>query len=69
MLTSCSSGMKLSEQRLVLILGYLAVAFAIIIILVPVYFCIWRCTRHRRKREAIEQGHEMPTIYDHNYYR
>ncbi|KAL1839918.1 hypothetical protein VTJ49DRAFT_1006 [Mycothermus thermophilus] len=69
LLVNVGLGMKLSEQRLVLILAYVALALGIIIVLVPVYFCVWKCSRHRRKKEEQEQGIEMPTIYDHNYYR
>ncbi|KAL2267798.1 hypothetical protein VTJ83DRAFT_5075 [Remersonia thermophila] len=68
LLVNVALGMKLSEQRLVLILAYLALALGIIIVLVPVYFCVWRCSKHRRKKEQQEQGLEMPTIYDHNDY-
>ncbi len=57
--------MKLSEQRLVLLLAYVALALGLVVILVPVYFCIWRCSKRRRNKE---EAMEMPTIYDHNYH-
>jgi preprotein translocase subunit YajC len=58
--------MKLSEQRLVLLLAYVALALGLIVILVPVYFCIWRCSKRRNKKE--DDTHELRTIYDHNYH-
>jgi hypothetical protein len=58
-------GLKLSEQRLVLILAYVAMALGLVIILVPVYFCLWRCTKRKTQKE--EDLHELHTIYDQNY--
>ena len=66
LLTVRDSGLKLSEQRLVLILAYVAMALGIVIILVPVYFCLWRCTKRNKQKE--EDLHELHTIYDHNYH-
>jgi heme/copper-type cytochrome/quinol oxidase subunit 2 len=57
-------GMQLSGQRLVLILAYVALALGLVVVLVPVYFCIWRCSKRRNEKEDGE--HEL-TIYDHNY--
>lgn len=56
-------GMKLSEQRTVLILAYVALALGLIVILVPVYFCMWRCSKRTQEKD---EGHEL-TIYDQNY--
>jgi heme/copper-type cytochrome/quinol oxidase subunit 2 len=64
-LTHRDRGLKLSEQRLVLILAYVAVALGLIVILVPVYFCLWRCSKRRKEKE--DGMHELHTIYDHNY--
>jgi hypothetical protein len=65
LLTVRDRGLKLSEQRLVLILAYVAMALGLIIILVPIYFCLWRCTkRHKQKEEDL---HELHNIYDQNY--
>jgi preprotein translocase subunit YajC len=49
----------------VLILAYVAVALGLIVILVPVYFCLWRFTKKKKEKE---EGLEMPTIYDHSYH-
>lgn len=62
-LTWHDRGLKLSEQRMVLILAYVALAVGVIIILVPIYFCLWRL---QKKRKEKEEGLEMPTIYDHH---
>lgn len=48
---------------MVLILAYVALAVGVIIILVPIYFCLWRL---QKKRKEKEEGLEMPTIYDHH---
>ncbi|KAK3897603.1 hypothetical protein C8A05DRAFT_38837 [Staphylotrichum tortipilum] len=63
LLVSVGLGMKLSEQRTVLILAYVALALGLIVILVPVYFCMWRCSKRRQDKD---EGHEL-TIYDQNY--
>lgn len=55
--------MKLSEERLVLCLAYMALALGVVVILIPIYFCIWRCVKHKREKE--EGEHEL-TIYDHH---
>lgn len=34
-----------------------------IVVLIPVYFCLWRCSKRRKEKE--ESVIEMPTIYDH----
>ncbi len=59
--------MKLSEQKLILLLAYVALALGLVVILVPIYFCIWRCSKRRRSKEDGMQ--ELHTIYDHNYHQ
>ncbi|KAL2146952.1 hypothetical protein VTI28DRAFT_1679 [Corynascus sepedonium] len=63
LLSAIHRGLKLSEQKLILIYGYVAVTLALIVVLIPVYFCLWRCSKRRREKE--ESVIEMPTIYDH----
>ncbi|KAL2129681.1 hypothetical protein VTI74DRAFT_7447 [Chaetomium olivicolor] len=65
LLVNVGLGMKLSEHRLVLLLAYVALAVGLLVILVPIYFCLWRCSK--RKKEKEEELHEL-TIYDHNYH-
>lgn len=48
-----------------MLLGYLALAVGVVLVLVPAYFCLWRCTK--RKKEKEDGLHEL-TIYDHNYH-
>lgn len=55
----------MSEQKTVFLLAYIAIALGLLVILVPVYFCMWRFTKKKKEKE--EAGHEMYTIYDHNY--
>lgn len=60
-------GLKLSEQTRLVMLGYAVLAGGMFILLVPLYFCLWRCTS-ARKPKAAEEDHElynMPSIYDH----
>ncbi|KAK3306487.1 uncharacterized protein B0T15DRAFT_509860 [Chaetomium strumarium] len=64
LLINVGLGMQLSGQRLVLILAYVALALGLVVVLVPVYFCIWRCSKRQKEKE--EGEHEL-TIYDHNY--
>ncbi|KAK4235041.1 hypothetical protein C8A03DRAFT_37123 [Achaetomium macrosporum] len=64
LLVNVGLGMQLSGQRLVLILAYVALALGLVVVLVPVYFCIWRCSKRQQEKE--EGPHEL-TIYDHNY--
>jgi hypothetical protein len=63
-LTLNSRGLKLSGQRLPLILGYLGVALGVIIILVPVWFCVWRFSKRGRKKEYSQ---ELQPMDDQNY--
>ncbi len=60
--------MKLSEQKLILLLAYLALALGLVVILVPIYFCIWRCSKRRRNKDD-DGMQELHTIYDHNYHQ
>ncbi|KAL2152981.1 hypothetical protein VTH82DRAFT_4136 [Thermothelomyces myriococcoides] len=62
-LVNVGLGLKLSEHKMVLIFAYLAVTLAVIVILIPVYFCLWRFSKRRKEKE---ESIEMPTIYDHN---
>ncbi|KAK4146597.1 uncharacterized protein C8A04DRAFT_25513 [Dichotomopilus funicola] len=64
-LVNIGLGLKLSEQKTVFLLAYIAVALGLLVIIVPVYFCMWRFTKKKKEKE--EAGHEMYTIYDHNY--
>ncbi|KAK4249227.1 hypothetical protein C7999DRAFT_12877 [Corynascus novoguineensis] len=64
LLINVGLGLKLSEQKLILIFGYVAVTLALMVVLIPVYFCLWRCSKRRKEKE--ESVIEMPTIYDHN---
>ncbi|KAK0670076.1 hypothetical protein QBC41DRAFT_248430 [Cercophora samala] len=60
-------GLKLSEQTRLLMLGYAVLAGGVFVFLIPIYFCLWRCTSARKPKTA-EEDHElynMPSIYDH----
>ncbi|KAK0736221.1 hypothetical protein B0T21DRAFT_411408 [Apiosordaria backusii] len=60
-------GLKLSEQTKLLMLGYAVLAGGVFVFLIPIYFCLWRCTSVRKPKTA-EEDHElynMPSIYDH----
>ncbi|KAK4202408.1 hypothetical protein QBC40DRAFT_276694 [Triangularia verruculosa] len=61
-------GLKLSEQTKLLMLGYAVLAGGVFVFLIPIYFCMWRCTSARKPKTTIEEDHElynMPSIYDH----
>ncbi|AEO67178.1 uncharacterized protein THITE_2075941 [Thermothielavioides terrestris NRRL 8126] len=62
LLVNVGLGMKLSEEKLALCLAYAALALGVVVILIPVYFCIWRCLKHKEKKD---ETHEL-TIYDHH---
>ncbi|KAL2166971.1 hypothetical protein VTG60DRAFT_1894 [Thermothelomyces hinnuleus] len=62
-LVNVGLGLKLSEHKTVLIFGYMAVALAVLVVLIPIYFCLWKCSKRGREKEC---SIEMPTIYDHN---
>ncbi|KAK3361116.1 hypothetical protein B0T24DRAFT_114491 [Lasiosphaeria ovina] len=54
-------GLKLSQQTTMFILGYSVLAAGVVIFLLPVYFCIWRCTRQPKPPKEADQ--EMDNIY------
>ncbi|KAK4175755.1 hypothetical protein QBC36DRAFT_19156 [Triangularia setosa] len=61
-------GLKLSEQTKLLMLGYAVLAGGVFVFLIPIYFCLWRCTSARKPKTTAEEDHElynMPSIYDH----
>jgi preprotein translocase subunit YajC len=55
--------MKLSENGLTLCLAYAGLALGVVVILLPIYFLIWRCLK---KKEDKEDGLHELTIYDHH---
>ncbi|KAK3389724.1 hypothetical protein B0H63DRAFT_464225 [Podospora didyma] len=58
-------GLKLSEQTMMFVLGYAVLAAGVVIFLLPVYFCIWRCTRKPKPKD--EDSFELhDTIYNQN---
>ncbi|EGS21256.1 uncharacterized protein CTHT_0031050 [Thermochaetoides thermophila DSM 1495] len=68
LLINIGLGLKLAEHRPIFILGYVALAGGMVVVLVPIYFCVWWCARRRRKEETETESHELPVIYD-NYHR
>lgn len=58
--------MKLSQHALVLILAYGGVALGLVVLLIPVYFCIWWCSERRNANKDDDALHELHTIYDHH---
>ncbi|KAK0717976.1 hypothetical protein B0T26DRAFT_309766 [Lasiosphaeria miniovina] len=54
-------GLKLSQQTTMFVLGYSVLAAGVVIFLLPVYFCIWRCTRQPKPPKDGDQ--EMDNIY------
>jgi len=55
------------------IIGYSVLALGVVIVFLPVYFCIWRCTRRSKTPTKDQYGHELsefqqqPNIYDHDW--
>ncbi|KAK4185680.1 hypothetical protein QBC35DRAFT_465342 [Podospora australis] len=63
-------GLKLSEQTTIFVLGYSVLAGGVFVFLIPIYFCLWYCTK-ARKGKPLDDDHEldnMPSIYDHERY-
>ncbi|KAL2259453.1 hypothetical protein VTK26DRAFT_6868 [Humicola hyalothermophila] len=57
-------GLDLSEEGRTIILGYAVLAGGLVVVLVPVYFCIWWCLKRRKDKE--EDAHELNTMYGRN---
>ncbi|KAK3688035.1 hypothetical protein B0T22DRAFT_143109 [Podospora appendiculata] len=58
-------GLQLANQGKMFILGYAVIAVGVVLFTLPIYWCIWRCTRSRTAKE--EDAHEL-NIYDHQYH-
>ncbi|KAK4457824.1 hypothetical protein QBC42DRAFT_235509 [Cladorrhinum samala] len=69
LLVSGGLGLKLSLRRTLFILGYAALAGAIVVLLAPVYFVLWRCTRARKSKEAADEHELQDSIYNHWHNR
>ncbi|KAM7216620.1 hypothetical protein V8F06_008031 [Rhypophila decipiens] len=57
-------GLKLADASRTFILGYAVMVGAVIVIMMPIYFIIWRCTRAKKDKE---EAQELDNIYNHNY--
>ncbi|KAK4130677.1 iron reductase domain protein [Trichocladium antarcticum] len=62
-LVNVGLGLKLSERHTLFILGFLALALGVLVILLPVHFCLWRCSKRQKGKE--EDPHEL-NIYNHS---
>ncbi|KAK3353234.1 hypothetical protein B0T25DRAFT_206131 [Lasiosphaeria hispida] len=63
-------GLKLAERSHLFLMGYGVLTGGMVVFLLPIYFCVWRYSRHKREKQE-EDSHELhntqPSIYNHDY--
>ncbi|KAK3938717.1 hypothetical protein QBC46DRAFT_161229 [Diplogelasinospora grovesii] len=60
-------GLQLAQQRSTFIIGYAVLAAGVVIFVLPIYFCIWRCTRPRKHKEE-DASTQLADLYNHDYH-
>lgn len=63
-LVCLNRGLKLADAGKTFILGYAVMVGAVVIIMMPIYFLIWRCTRAKKDKK---EEQELENIYSHSY--
>lgn len=56
-------------------MGYGVLIGAVLLVMVPVWFCAWRCSKYRKEKAEEEeyelqnqQQHQQYSIYNHDRY-
>ena len=55
-------------------MGYGVLIGAVLLALVPIWFCVWRCSKHRKEKaeeeeyELQHQQQQQYSIYNHDRY-
>ncbi|KAK5658268.1 hypothetical protein OQA88_2243 [Cercophora sp. LCS_1] len=58
-------GLNLSQRSNLFMMGYGVLVGGVVVFTVPIWFCIWRCSKHQREKEEQEEMELQHNIYQH----
>jgi len=66
-LITSHSGLRLAERNYLFMMGYGVLVGAVFIVGLPIWFCIWRCTKFRKEMKEEEEHELQYSIYNHQH--
>ena len=67
-------GLQLADRGRLFMMGYGVLIGAVLLVMVPVWFCVWRCSKYRKEKaeeeeyELQNQQQQQYSIYNHDRY-